>query len=64
MRDIYRREIMRYRVWDEEDKKERILSNCVTDLGEVGTVKRVQIKAGGKKETHHFKVLEILPELN
>lgn len=55
---------MRYRVWDEEDKKERILSNCVTDLGEVGTVNRVQIKVGGKKETHHFKVLEILPELN
>lgn len=34
---------MRYRVWDEEDKKEHTLENCVTPL-EVGTVRRVQIK--------------------
>lgn len=51
---------MRYRVWDEEDKKERTLENCVTPL-EVGTTQRVQIKKGDTKETHHFKVLEELP---
>lgn len=53
---------MRYRVWDIEDNKERILENCVTPL-EVGTVRRVTIKRGGKKEVHNFKVLEILPEV-
>ena len=55
--------MMRYRVWDEEDKKERILDNCVTYLGEVGTVRRVQIRRGKRWEIHHFKVLEILPEV-
>lgn len=53
---------MRYRVWDEEDKKERTLDNCVTPL-EVGTVRRVQIKKGNKREVHHFKVLEELQEI-
>lgn len=53
---------MRYRVWDEEDKKERTLEECVTPL-EVGTIKRVQIKNGNTKEVHHFKVLEELPEI-
>lgn len=53
---------MRYRVWDIEDNKERILENCVTPL-EVGTARRVTIKRGGKKEVHNFKVLEILPEV-
>ena len=53
---------MRYRVWDEEDKKERILDNCITPL-EAGTVKRVQIKKGNSREVHHFKVLEVLPEV-
>ena len=54
--------MMRYRVWDEEDKKERILDNCVTYLGEVGTVRRVRIRRGKRWEIHHFKVLEILTE--
>jgi hypothetical protein len=53
---------MRYRVWDEEDKKEQILEDCVTDLGEVGSVRRVNIKQGGKYIPHHFKILEVLPE--
>lgn len=53
---------MRYKVWDIEDNKERTLENCVTPL-EVGTVRRVTIKKGGKKEVHNFKVLEILPEV-
>lgn len=53
---------MRYRVWDEEDKKERTLDNCVTPL-EVGTVRRVQIKKGNKREVHYFKVLEELQEI-
>lgn len=53
---------MRYKVWDIEDNKERILENCVTPL-EVGTVRRVTIKRGGKKEVHNFKGLEILPEV-
>lgn len=52
---------MRYRVWDEEDKKERTLEECVTPL-EVGTTRRVQIKKDGKLEVHHFKVLAQLPE--
>jgi len=52
---------MRYRVWDEEDKKERTLEECVTPL-EVGTTRRVNIKKDGILETHHFKVLEQLPE--
>lgn len=34
---------MRYRVYDEEDKKERTLEECITPL-EVGSVRRVQIK--------------------
>ena len=52
---------MRYKVWDVEDKKERILDNCTTPL-EVGTVRRVQVKKNGEKTVHHFKVVEILPE--
>lgn len=54
---------MRFRVWDIEDKKERILENCVTYLGEIGTVKRVQIRSGKNLEVHHFKVLEKLQEI-
>lgn len=53
---------MRYRVWDVEENKERTLENCVTTL-EVGSIKRVQIKKGNKREVHHFKVLEVLPEI-
>lgn len=54
---------MRYRVYDEEDKKERVLSDCVTDLGEVGSTKRVSIKnSKGILEPHHFRVLEVLPD--
>lgn len=52
---------MRYRVWDIEDNKERTLENCTTPL-EVGTVRRVTVKKGDKRETHNFKVLEVLPE--
>ena len=52
---------MRYKVWDEEDKKERTLDDCVTTL-EVGTTKRVQIKNGNRREVHHFKVLEVLSD--
>lgn len=51
----------RYRVYDEEDNKERILNDCTTKL-EVGTTKRVQIKKNNKREVHHFKVLEVLPD--
>jgi len=54
---------MRYKVYDEEDKKERILEDCHTTL-EVGTTKRVTIKKGDKRKTHHFRVLEKLPEVN
>lgn len=53
---------MRYRVWDVEENKERTLENCVTPL-EVGSINRVQIKRGNKREVHHFKVLEVLPEI-
>ncbi len=53
---------MRYRVWDVEENKEHTLENCVTPL-EVGSIKRVQIKKGNKREVHHFKVLEVLPEI-
>lgn len=53
---------MRYKIWDEEDKKERTLENCTTPL-EVGTIRRVQIKKGKEREVHHFRVLEILPEI-
>lgn len=54
---------MRYKVYDEEDKKERILSECVTDLGAVGDTKRVSIKnSKGILESHHFRVLEVLPD--
>lgn len=52
---------MRYRVYDEEDKKERILNKCITPL-EVGTTRKVHIKNGSKREVHHFKVLERLPD--
>ena len=50
---------MRYRVWDEEDNKERTLEECTTKL-EVGTTRRVIIKKGTLRETHHFRVLEEL----
>ena len=53
---------MRYLVYDEEDKKERTLEECVTPL-EVGTTRRVNIKKAGVLETHHFKVLKQLPEI-
>lgn len=39
---------MRYRVWDEEDQKERTLDECITPM-EVGTTRRVQIKKGKPK---------------
>lgn len=54
---------MRYRVWDEEDKKERILEGCFTPL-EVGTIRRVIIRKDGKRIVHNFKVLEELPPQN
>lgn len=54
---------MRYRVYDEEDKKERTLENCVTPL-EVGTTRSVTIKKGNEREVHHFRVLEELPPQN
>lgn len=53
---------MRYKVLDIEDNRERTLENCVTPL-EVGTVRRVVVKKGDKREVHNFKVLEILPEV-
>jgi len=53
---------MRYRVWDEEDKKERTLGECVTPLGEVGSISRVTVKEKGEYVNHHFKILEVLPE--
>lgn len=50
---------MRYKVYDEEDKKEITLEECVTPL-EVGSVRRVQVKKGDTREVHHFRVLEEL----
>ena len=50
----------KYRVWDIEDNKERTIHEAYTDLGEVGSVRRVQIKKNGVYEEHHFKILEIL----
>lgn len=44
---------MRYKVYDEEDKKD------ITPL-EVGSVRRVQVKKGDTREVHHFRVLEEL----
>lgn len=52
---------MRYRVYDEEDNKERMLEKCVTPL-EVGTTRRVTIKKGDSREKHNFRILEQLPE--
>jgi hypothetical protein len=54
---------MKYKVYDEEDKKERTIVDCRTTL-EVGTTKRVTIQKGTKRETHHFRILEKLPEQN
>lgn len=51
---------MKYRVWDIEDNKERTIHKAVTDLGEVGAVRRVQVRKDGKQEIHHFKVLEVM----
>lgn len=51
---------MKYRVWDEEDKKERTIHEAITELGEVGTVRKVWIRKGGKQEPHHFRVLEVI----
>lgn len=52
---------MRYRVYDEEAQKEHTLENCITPL-EVGTTRKVIIKKDGKREEHHFRVLEALPD--
>lgn len=52
---------MRYKVWDEEDKKEHTLEKCITPL-EVGTTRRVIVRKGDTEEKHHFKILEQLPE--
>lgn len=52
---------MRYRVYDEEDKKEHTLEECTTKL-EVGTTRRVTIRKNGKGEEHHFRVLGALPD--
>ena len=51
---------MKYRVWDIEDNKERTIHEAYTDLGEVGSIRRVQIKKNGVYEEHHFKILEVL----
>lgn len=40
---------MRYKVYDEEDKKERTLEECVTPL-EVGSVRRVQVIQENKRK--------------
>ena len=45
---------MRYKVYDEEDKKERTLEECVTHL-EVGSVRRVQVK---KEILERYIILE------
>ena len=50
---------MRYKVYDEEDKKERTLEECVTSLEEV-TERREQDKKGDKREVHHIRELEEL----
>lgn len=50
---------MSYRVYDEEAKKERVLSECITPL-QVGTTRRVLIKEGDKLTPHTFRVLEVL----
>lgn len=51
----------KYRVWDIEAEKERTLHNCITNLGEVGDVRKVNIRnKAGVLEEHHFKVLEVL----
>lgn len=53
---------MRYKVWDRESKKERILDKCVTRF-EIGSIRQVTVIINKKRETHHFRVLEVLPEL-
>lgn len=50
----------KYRVWDIEDNKERTIHEAYTDLGEVGSVRRVQVKKGDTREVHHYRVLEEL----
>ena len=47
---------MRYLVYDEEDNKERTLEECITPL-EVGTTRKVTIKKGNDRETHHFSTV-------
>lgn len=52
----------KYRVFDVEANKERIISECFTPL-EVGTERRVSIKnKKGILEAHTFRVLEELAE--
>lgn len=52
---------MRYRVYDIDDKKERIVSECVTPL-KVGTTRKSIVKKNGNKEEHYFRILEQLPD--
>ena len=49
----------RYRVWDIEDNKERVLEHCITHL-EVGTERRVTVRKNGINEPHTFRILEEL----
>jgi hypothetical protein len=42
-----------------EDKKERIVSECVTPL-QVGSIRKVILKKNGSKEERYFKILEQL----
>lgn len=54
---------MKYKVWDIEDNKERIITDCVIKLGEAGSERRVNIKTSkGVLEPHTFRVLEVLPD--
>ena len=56
---------MKYRVYDEEAKKERIIDEVVSIIPqEVGTTRKVIVKKGDKREEHHFRVLEVLPNVN
>ena len=53
---------MRYRVYDIEEKKEKVVSDCVTPL-KIGAIRKVIVKKGNVREEHNFKILEQLPEL-
>ena len=52
----------KYRVYDINEKKEILLENVTSNLGPVGSTRRITIRRNGKDETHHVEIREVIKE--